>query len=286
MHFYQAISTYFCANLMTKVYGWQFRAIGDRRNGRYNPAAQRKEKGDIVMFKDRTMAGALLLLLIGGALAAGVWLLALRSPAAPINPPPVVPVTGAPHAAIFEIVAQESEARFTLTELLRGRETTVIGRTNLIAGQIAVTFDDPDSVQVGEIRVNARALYTDNNLRDNAIHSQILFSDQYELITFRPTAVSGLPPAAAIGEIISAQITGALTIRDVTNEETFALTVTAVSPTRLEGSAQTTVNRADYNLQIPSVPNVANVSEEVTLVLDFVATAVGPTAVGPTVVGP
>lgn len=238
------------------------------------------------MFKDRTMAGALLLLLIGGALAAGVWLLALRSPAAPINPPPVVPVTGAPHAAIFEIVAQESEARFTLTELLRGRETTVIGRTNLIAGQIAVTFDDPDSVQVGEIRVNARALYTDNNLRDNAIHSQILFSDQYELITFRPTAVSGLPPAAAIGEIISAQITGALTIRDVTNEETFALTVTAVSPTRLEGSAQTTVNRADYNLQIPSVPNVANVSEEVTLVLDFVATAVGPTVVGPTVVGP
>ena len=50
--------------------------------------------------------------------------------------------------------------------------------------------------------------------------------------------------------------------------------VTPVSETRIEGSAHATVLRADYGLQIPNAPGVANVSEEVGLEIDFVATAV------------
>jgi len=45
------------------------------------------------------------------------------------------------------------------------------------------------------------------------------------------------------------------------------------STTRLTGTATTVVNRGDYNLTIPSVPNVANVGEDVTLEIDFVAEA-------------
>lgn len=40
---------------------------------------------------------------------------------------------------------------------------------------------------------------------------------------------------------------------------------------RIEGTASSTVSRADFGLVIPSVPIVANVGEEVTLTIDFVA---------------
>jgi hypothetical protein len=58
---------------------------------------------------------------------------------------------------------------------------------------------------------------------------------------------------------------------------TFDVTVTPVSETRLEGNAVTTVKRSDYNLVIPSVPGVADVSEDVRLEIDFVAQAVETT---------
>ncbi len=52
---------------------------------------------------------------------------------------------------------------------------------------------------------------------------------------------------------------------------TFDVTVTVVSESRMVGTASTVVARTDYNLNIPSVPNVANVGEEVELYIDFVA---------------
>ena len=68
-------------------------------------------------------------------------------------------------------------------------------------------------------------------------------------------------------------VTGDLTVRDITREITFQVTVTPVSETRLEGVAKATVLRSDYELNIPSVPNVANVSDEVRMEIEFVALA-------------
>lgn len=59
----------------------------------------------------------------------------------------------------------------------------------------------------------------------------------------------------------------------MTQSVTFTATVTVISATQLEGSASTIVNRADFGLEIPSVPNVADVDEEVLLEIDFVAAA-------------
>ena len=72
-------------------------------------------------------------------------------------------------------------------------------------------------------------------------------------------------------ETLEFQISGDLTVRDITHPITFDVTVTAVSETRLEGSASAILARGDYGLQIPEVPRVANVDEEVLLEIDFVA---------------
>jgi polyisoprenoid-binding protein YceI len=181
--------------------------------------------------------------------------------------------TGAADLVILQISQAESEVRFTLTEELRGQPTTVVGASDQVAGEIAVDPADLSTVQVGVIQVNARTLATDSTQRDRAIRNQILRTDDYEYITFTPTAVIGLSGAAVPGSTYTFQIAGDLTIRGVTQSVVFDVTATAGSQSQLSGTASVTIQRSDYGLAIPSVPSVANVSEAVQLAIDFVALA-------------
>ena len=176
---------------------------------------------------------------------------------------------------VYNIVTDQSNVSFTLTEDLRGVPTTVVGETDQVAGQIAVDFATPQNSRVGEIRINARTLQTDNDFRNRAIRGEILQSaqDAFEFITFTPTEVVGLPETITPGQQFNFQLVGNLTIRDITQPVTFATTIVSFSETELEGYAIATVQRASFNLIIPSVPSVANVSEAVDLRIDFGAAA-------------
>lgn len=83
--------------------------------------------------------------------------------------------------------------------------------------------------------------------------------------------MEGLPDSAAVGDTVTFTIIGDLTIRDATQEVAFTVEATLVSATELSGTATTTILRDDFDLVIPSVPQVANVEEEVELIIDFVA---------------
>lgn len=174
-------------------------------------------------------------------------------------------------SVIFAIVQAESEARFLIDEVLNGAPKTVVGVTNQVAGEIAVYPDDPTRSRIGAIRVNARALATDNSFRNRAIKNRILNTDAYEFVTFTPTELVGLPASAGIGESYAFQVVGDLTVRDVTRPVTFDATITPTSETRLEGSATTTILYPDFSLSIPKVPSVASVEDEVILEIEFVA---------------
>src|SRR5262249_52138722 len=95
----------------------------------------------------------------------------------------------------------------------------------------------------------------------------------YEYITFTPTEIKGLQGAAEQGKPLTFQIAGDLTIRDVTRPVVFDVSAKADSARQLSGTASATINRADYKLDIPSVPFVADVGEQVRLDIDFVAAA-------------
>jgi len=100
-----------------------------------------------------------------------------------------------------------------------------------------------------------------------------LNTNQYEYITFVPKSISGLTGAGQAGQPLTFQLTGDLTIRNVVKSVTFDVTAQGVSADQITGTAKATVNRSDYGLTIPSVPNVANVGEQVTLQIDFVASS-------------
>lgn len=175
---------------------------------------------------------------------------------------------------LFSISQDSSEATFALSEVLRGSQATVVGTTNQVAGEIAVDLNDLSTAQVGTIQVNARTFVTDENRRNQMIRNQILNTDRYEYITFVPTEIVGLSGSAAAGQEWTFQIVGDLTIRDITQPVTFEVTARVDGNGHLVGTAVTMINRADFNLNIPSVPFVADVGEEITLALNFTAPTV------------
>lgn len=193
------------------------------------------------------------------------------------------PITAAPllagDTAVFTIIPGESSARFELEEDLRsaltgwglGARITVVGETDQVTGEFALDVTDLQASQVGEIRINARTLETGEFYRNRAIRNQILNTDLYEYITFQPTDIEGLPDSATVGDSVTFTLTGDLTIRDVTRQETFAVTATLVSPTEIVGSASTVIEREAYALTIPNVANVTYVEEAVELYIDFTA---------------
>jgi polyisoprenoid-binding protein YceI len=207
---------------------------------------------------------------------------ALRAPDATSGPMETIAVvtpaaSGAVKASssttIYDIVPGRSEARFVVDEVLRGEPKTVVGTTDQVTGQIAAGLSEPASAEVGIILINARTLATDENQRNNAIRRFILSTDQHEYIRFAPTAVVGAPASASLGEPVTIQIVGDLTIRDVTRQATFDATVTPISASELRGTASSIVRYADWNINIPDVPFVAGVADTVRLELDFVAIA-------------
>ncbi|PIE80474.1 MAG: hypothetical protein CSA11_07690 [Chloroflexi bacterium] len=175
------------------------------------------------------------------------------------------------HAVVYTISPEGSAVRFELDEDLRGERITVVGETDQVAGELSVDLSNLGNTQVGIMQINARGLKTDNNFRNRAIQNEILNADNFELITFEPTAVNGLPDSAAVGDTVEFTINGNLTVTDKTQPVTFNVTATVVSEEQITGTAAAVITQADFGISIPSVPNVANVEEEIELYIDFTA---------------
>lgn len=174
--------------------------------------------------------------------------------------------------ALFRIVEDESETRFIIDETFGGAPNTVVGTSGRLAGDVIVNFDDVAASQVGAIAINARVFRTDQDERNQSVRGHILETDTYEFINFEPVELIGLPsePVAA-GEVLEFQIRGNLTIKETTTETVFDATVTLESATRISGLASVTVLWADYGIHIEPPPLISDVSDEVTLEIDFVA---------------
>lgn len=174
---------------------------------------------------------------------------------------------------VFEIDSTQSTATFTIDEVLRGDDFTVVGTTNEVGGQVGGDPTDPTTAKIGEIVINARTFVTDSDMRNRAIQNRILFTNDYEFIRFQPTAINGLPDSVAIGDSIEVEIVGDLTIKDVTKSTTFAATLTYVSADQIKGNVSTTIFYGDYGVEVPLTRSVSFVSDELTMMLDFVAVA-------------
>lgn len=192
--------------------------------------------------------------------------------------PPPTPAYAAKFQA-FEIVSKKSEARFVLDELLFGKPKRVVGWTSKVEGAVGIDMSGGAAPKWIPIRVDASSLSTDNGFRNKIMRNQILSANEKEFryIVFKPTTVEDLPDpqAVTVDDPFHFRITGDLTIRGLTRSVTFEVKVVAKSERELVGVATAVISRASFNLQIPKLRNVADVSDDVALEIDFVMVAVG-----------
>lgn len=182
-------------------------------------------------------------------------------PAQAVVPPPA-PVT----VTQYTIASGSSEASFTISEVLRGSPFTVVGTTKDVTGDISIDTAHPEKSMIGTIKIDARTLHTDNSQRDGAVGRFILKSEQEAnaFITFTPKTISGFPKEITAAKM-KLTIVGDLTISGITHSTTFISDNVIVTKDAVTGTAQATIKRSDYNLNIPNIPFVANVPDEFTL---------------------
>lgn len=173
----------------------------------------------------------------------------------------------------YSIVQENSHVNFTLDEVLRGSPYTVVGTSTDIGGQIIVDRTKLEDAKIGTIKINARTIKTDDDRRNGMMGRFILKSEDSvnEFITFEATEITGLPASANIGDPLHFAITGNLTIAGVTKPATFDAHAVFMNDNTLTATASTVVKRSDYNLTIPDIPFVANVTDDVTLKIELMA---------------
>ena len=181
--------------------------------------------------------------------------------------------SGSGGGAVFTLDPELSQARFIIGEILANQPNTVIGVNNQVQGGGVLNFADPALSTLDEFLIDSSGFVTDSNMRSRAISRFILQSGQYPVIRFQSTGIGGIPTDIVVGETVSFEVVGLLTIREITQEVTFTGEATMVAEDRVEGLATATLLRSDFKLTIPSVPRVAGVDEEVILEIEFVAIA-------------
>lgn len=185
--------------------------------------------------------------------------------------------------------AEQSVARFRIEEVIFGEENLVVGTTDQIDGSVVLSFEE-GTVDIGQFEINMRTIQTrsedvdfeDSDLsdseRDEVIRAQILESgkDEFEFSTFNPTTVSGAPESFEPGDELDLEVTGDLTVRDVTSPVTFDMEIAIASEEEITGTATTTIQWDDFDISIPYIGGnsaIASVGDSVDLELEFVAVA-------------
>ena len=180
-------------------------------------------------------------------------------------------MAGAPAAhgepKTFELDPVHSCVLFRIQHLY----TMFTGRFNAFSGSITGDPDDPSSLRV-TAEVDILSVDTANKDRETHLLTPDFF-DAKRFAVARFTSTRTVP-----GENKTAQVTGNLTIRDVTREVTFAVKFLGYGPDHAKGKragfhAETRINRQDFGVSYPGkMPDGRVVlGDEVDLILEIEA---------------
>ena len=138
----------------------------------------------------------------------------------------------------------------------------VIGSTQEIEGRLTLNLDDL-SAPLGEnsFTVKMNTFTTDQNDRDKWIRENGPRFNDYPLATFTATGIAGAPATYNEGEEVSFQLSGDLTIREITQPATFDVTA-RLSGDTLTGTAATRLKMSDFGIEPPNFANTLTVTDE------------------------
>lgn len=193
------------------------------------------------------------------------------------------PATGAESGAgtTFNVVTEESKVTYTVEEeFFSGAVerfgqvlglTDTVGETQSLSGFLTIDLDaSPPQLVDGRLHVDLRTLTSDVSRRDSTIRDRFLESNRFPDAIFVPRAIENFPGSYTPGESVTFDLVGDMTIREITNEESFAVTAT-LDGERLTGTAVTDIFMVDYGFDPPAFANMFTVSDPATITVDLVA---------------
>ena len=170
-------------------------------------------------------------------------------------------------AQTTEIVLEFVPAKTTVTFTLGDTLHTVHGAFELKRGR--VNYNPSTGEVSGEVVVDATSAHSGNGMRDKKMHKEILESEKYPEIVFRPDRVEGkvLPEGAS-----TVQVHGVFSIHGSDHEMTLPVQL-QMSPDQWEATAHFVVPYTKWGIKNPST-FLLRVSESVEI--DVHASAQNP----------
>ena len=173
----------------------------------------------------------------------------------------------------YRLLPKESKAIFVAREHYLKQEPeldNVIGVTTALTGTIELDPQQPAAVRMSTISVDLFALDMQNDELEEVLRYIYLQSDHFPIASFTPLRYAGLPEICTGNEELTFTITGNLSIRDITQEITFAVTA-RIENERLVGTATTQVPMTTFGVEPPNKVGVSWVEDEVKIEVKFVA---------------
>lgn len=204
---------------------------------------------------------------------------AANTPAAAATPVAAAPTAAAPVGSDslsatdglhFVTVAGAGEARYRVREQLANRDlpSDAIGTTKDVSGTLTVSQDGAIVAAQSRFVIGLASLTSDSGRRDGFVANNILQTGRFPNATFVPTAASGLASPLPTSGQGSFELTGDLTVKDVTRPVTWQITITRDGD-KLSGTATTSFTFKDFNLTQPRVPVLLSVNDTIKLEFDF-----------------
>ena len=155
----------------------------------------------------------------------------------------VVPVVASAAERTVTLDAAASRVTFTLDTTFH----EVHGTMTLSGGEIR--FDPATGAASGEIVVDATKAQTGNDKRDKKMHDEVLETDRFPRVVFRPQRVEGSIAATGRSTI---RIVGVLTLHGADHPMTLEATIEG-SGDRVSGDLEMQVPYVDWGMKDPSI---------------------------------
>lgn len=142
----------------------------------------------------------------------------------------------------------QSQVGYRVKEVIFAQAAEGVGRTSDVAGALMI---DGTTVEGAEFEADLRTLKSDESQRDDQVQGRILDTANFPTATFELTDPIELDAEPAVGQVITKQATGELTIRDTTKIVTFDLQAKYTGAT-IEIAGAIPIVFAEWNIPNPS----------------------------------
>lgn len=187
--------------------------------------------------------------------------------------PAATQAAGAADYLFLKVVGAESEACYLVGEIFLGEDSynLAVGVTHSIEAEVAVDRNNIANSQISDITINISEFTSDQPRRDGIIRQRWLESNKFPFAKLAGAKIVGLPARPyKDAETLAFQITGKLTVRDVTKDVTFNARGTLTGKV-LVVTAFTDVLMTDYGFEPPSVGGFVQANNELRIQLNLVA---------------